>query len=970
VAKSRGEEASVHGVLSMLIAALIVLVFFLTDACGQIIPFSTEPGNELWPAFSPDGWRVAFSSDYGGSWDIWVVERSGEGLKRLTRSDADEIEPCWTSDGRIVYASNEFGSFDIWIMDADGSNHKALTADPGDERRPQWSPIDFGVVEPDPRNPGEIRVVSRFRTIVFQGDTGGESNIYVMREDGSYKQKLTDDLGICRHPTWSSDGLRIIYDVTRGSDSDLWELVWQEGMEWSVEAEGSPKSPWEARRVTQTPDQRETSPTFSPNQLWTACTRRSARESWIKLLAPDGSERSTLIGGLEQEPFPAWSPEGRWIAYSAVGFGGDMDVFLGRIDDPLGGVRNMGLYWRHEGLPRWLSSSDSVVFDRLSNDRFSVVGSRGKHTQFHDLYASAAQDHLALFITTDSALYITQAFLNYLARQVKAGLLFDRFSELIAGLQAMAVEDWRKLSLSTGVLTRAARVNVEYLSVAAAILGVEVEIPPELLSPVQADLDLIESGLGPAESNVLERHIDFSAFASRGRYWETERLRSIVRAITWVDQFTFSLADPGADPTGLVQALLLCSSIVSSPELLSLWNSVERGLTLIRGQREGWSIEECQRWIDEELPGWRREGCLDEPGYMERFVETVLKSPAFEHESWSKFCLLPESESLDDRVMNRLAAIVSTARRGGPVGLDFLVPMGSGTAWRLSHQERTWASRGGDVAGLRLFSEMDEATRKGDIRSAFLATLRHLATDKVAPYPEFMRSQAWQEREIWSALGAWTAIRHDIPVYVGRTYMEHALFPPAGIERPLHPLPKVYVEPNVPLFTELADLVVRCGHELEEAGLLVRRLALQCEELSELLYVLAGVAGKELRGVGLSEEDEMRLADYGSELESFLGSISVPSGVQPVQESVVGAAALVKDTGSDRGLVAGLGEVHPIYVVVRLDGQEYLAVGGIFSYYELPWSPTGTVDDADWQRMLRQPDAISPPWWTESFLVR
>ena len=54
-------------------------------------------GDDRDPRFSPDGTRIAFSSDraFKGNYDIWVVEVAGGKLTQWTSDPADEFEPAW-----------------------------------------------------------------------------------------------------------------------------------------------------------------------------------------------------------------------------------------------------------------------------------------------------------------------------------------------------------------------------------------------------------------------------------------------------------------------------------------------------------------------------------------------------------------------------------------------------------------------------------------------------------------------------------------------------------------------------------------------------------------------------------------------------------------------------------------------------------------------------------------------------------
>jgi len=163
------------------------------------------------PSPSPDGNRIAFVVH--GPWDgtywqsmIFVADRDGSNAERLTYLPARNTEPAWSPDGRrIAFTSQPTGSTaEIWIIDADGSNPVALTLDQAgaSKRSPSWSPLPVG---------GSYR-------IAYALEAGGTSDIWTMRTDGSMKQPVTTDPAYFdSEPAWSPDAESLVFQRTGGA---------------------------------------------------------------------------------------------------------------------------------------------------------------------------------------------------------------------------------------------------------------------------------------------------------------------------------------------------------------------------------------------------------------------------------------------------------------------------------------------------------------------------------------------------------------------------------------------------------------------------------------------------------------------------------------------------------------------------------------------------------------------------------
>ncbi|HEX8991066.1 MAG TPA: hypothetical protein VF784_05260 [Anaerolineales bacterium] len=153
--------------------------------------------SDITPALSPDGKRVAFSSNRGGHWDIYILDLLTGQTTQLTHTAEYDASPTWSPDlAWIAYETYQNGSLDIAILSlADpGKDPILLTDGKGSEHSPAWSPNG--------------------REIAFVSDTSGSADIWIADlnktehrfTDVSNNPQASED-----HPVWSPDGGRLAW---------------------------------------------------------------------------------------------------------------------------------------------------------------------------------------------------------------------------------------------------------------------------------------------------------------------------------------------------------------------------------------------------------------------------------------------------------------------------------------------------------------------------------------------------------------------------------------------------------------------------------------------------------------------------------------------------------------------------------------------------------------------------------------
>jgi len=115
-----------RSIITILVSLLVLALGLSLSGC---LP---GPGEQkvakIDPVWSPDGTKLAFTSNESGKWCIYVLDLATNEIKRLTDDQSNAIAPAWSPDGtKITFSSDRSGRWEIYLMEADGSGVQPLT---------------------------------------------------------------------------------------------------------------------------------------------------------------------------------------------------------------------------------------------------------------------------------------------------------------------------------------------------------------------------------------------------------------------------------------------------------------------------------------------------------------------------------------------------------------------------------------------------------------------------------------------------------------------------------------------------------------------------------------------------------------------------------------------------------------------------------------------------------------------------
>ncbi len=321
-------------------------------------------GVEAEPSMSPDGRSVAFVSNRGGQFDIWVGLVNGGNLVRITSDPNLESRPRWSPDGtKIAYARlNDSGAWDIWMAPAFGGTARRLISGGAD---PAWSPDGrqlayaagntIWIVDANGGTPRAITKADRSmhrqpvfsrdgRRLAFVGRSGGPyAHLAIVElETGDIRWLVTEQAQVLS-PAWSPDDRSICFASSRGGSINVWRVGVDGGefeqitagqgddaeldisgdgkrivfasyrenidlAEISIGAAGSPATGSAPKWIGSDAARNETAPVYSPDgrRLAYFTNRRGVDRETIWIANADGSNATPLIEDNCTNVFPRW----------------------------------------------------------------------------------------------------------------------------------------------------------------------------------------------------------------------------------------------------------------------------------------------------------------------------------------------------------------------------------------------------------------------------------------------------------------------------------------------------------------------------------------------------------------------------------------------------------------------------------------------------------------------------------------
>lgn len=626
--------------------------------------------------------------------------------------------------------------------------------------------------------------------------------------------------------------------------------------------------------------------------------------------------------------------------------------------------------------------------------------------EFFQVYEAARYQEIPVFVTTDAVYHVYHLLFNKMLRDLER----EKFAPDIAALTRACAGSARDLysQLKGTPLEKTALRVWAYFVVADNLISADASIPAEVAPLVKGELALIEAHGGlraspifgvdcpqtcnPCDPNPPAECLnqpcmceDYSQYVPRGHYTRSEQLQRYFRTMMWYGRINLRLQKPDETRMALFITYILRNTRVGNEPAAEVWARVYDPTVFIVGKADDLGFHEYGALWNGIYGPQAAPGDLADDNKLATFTAAARQLPPPQINSmwvyiWEDkaqatqgFRFMGQRFTLDAYIFQQLVwrNVGSVGHeRWLPKGLDVMAALGSEEAYKIldgmgetayeKYPQQMTKVRS-EIAALQL----DSWTQ--NLYWSWLYALRPLLEPKDNRYPSFMQTQAWTRKDLHTALGSWTELKHDTILYAKQVMAEMG----GGGEEPEPP--RGWVEPNPEAYARLLALTRMTNDGLSSRGLLTDNTRANLERMDSLLSFLLDVAQKELAGQGLSQDEYERLKYIGGELEVMTLAAADPQGEGAPYFTEDEQAALVADVATDpngQALEEATGYIFEIYVIVP-DGRGRLniAKGGVYSYYEFPWPISDRLTDEAWRAMLKDGRAPGRPDWTTSFIA-
>jgi tricorn protease len=191
-------------------------IWLAPKAGGQALQLTNSPGQESYPKFSPDGSEIAFSASYNGNQDVYVMPTSGGIPTRITYASYGDRMVDWHPNGRkILFASRRETGIprvnQFFLVDKTGGF-------------PEKMPVPYGELASFAPDGNKLAYITKItENYPFKRYRGGlTSDVIIFDLQSKKAENITDNLANDGRPAWSGDKIYFLSDQGENMRRNIW----------------------------------------------------------------------------------------------------------------------------------------------------------------------------------------------------------------------------------------------------------------------------------------------------------------------------------------------------------------------------------------------------------------------------------------------------------------------------------------------------------------------------------------------------------------------------------------------------------------------------------------------------------------------------------------------------------------------------------------------------------------------------
>lgn len=571
------------------------------------------------------------------------------------------------------------------------------------------------------------------------------------------------------------------------------------------------------------------------------------------------------------------------------------------------------------------------------------------------IYDKNAYQYIPHYITTDLYLFILHKYFSCFLEKLDENYMYKQLFSILRSTSDKLEQT------TTATHQTALQWAKTYNATALYAIGDSLSSAPKMYSEQFAREKTAIDNQNGLPSFIYNEFVNYKELKPRGHYSKNNKLRKYFRCFKWISLNGINL-DNEKELKGLV---LFAYTIKTNNKLFNQYKQYTSTITKLTGHEDNLSISDIINSIESEsidkllsesninriknkLKGLNKEKIKKVFGESFQTAERDIKRVYF----------LSSTYSLSGEIFSKLVNIDGkNSKRPFPRALDIPAVFGNKTAQNIIINEfkdnEAWPDY---LPRLQMLQNQFKNFSHWNHNYGFKGVQTALnACGEQDSYPDFMKTKAYNRKELSTTLSSWTHIKHDLILYQEKPFAAEC-GQGGGPQPPKH---YSYVEPNILFWNSALDLV----KWLEQLANNEPTFGDELRRIKELGITLRDISKKELNGEKITNKEYENLHYIGGTIEYLLLGLLETDHLPDRERSM----ALIADvyTYNGKNINVAVGHADDIYTIVPIKGEYYIARGSVFSFYEFKGE---LLNDEQWKARVQNNNVPQRPQWIKPLI--